>query len=274
MASDAILGLRTVTRAALYRQAIVSGSPALIPIAMATNPSEITIDSGEDIQELEETGCDGAKEIAFSYADGRKPELNMTFATATIDLEAAIFGRVAKTVPSGTEIYAFSEFNTEFSPTTARATGTLGQTVTAQAANGKATAWYIDPATKIAKQVTVIASTGTPEDDEITIGAGFVITCSPELIAKKVNLKVWCPCVIADAVGISNEPITQFTVRALGVSFDGKARFIQVRNLSRLGGAQTGSNPERSLKLRINPDSSSISGLGYDVIDLSVAMAC
>jgi uncharacterized protein (DUF1499 family) len=75
-------------------------------------------------------------------------------------------------------------------------------------------------------------------------------------------------------VGISNEPVTQFTVRALGVSFDGKARYIQVRNLSRLGGAQTGSNPERSLKLRINPDSSSISGLGYDVIDLSVAMAC
>jgi hypothetical protein len=276
MASDAILGFRTVTRMSLYRQAIVSGTPVLIPIGIPAPPSELTIDAGEDIQEIETVGCDGAKEIAFSYSGGRKPEMNINFSTVTIDLEAAIFGRVAATVPAGTEIQAFAEFNSEITATTARPVGKLGTTVVAQTATSKAKAWYLDPTTKKAQPLTIVpvAAGGPTGPNEVSIDAALVVTVSPDVVAQKVNVQVWCPCVVPNAVGISSEAIAQFTVEALGINFDGKARHIRARNLSRLGGAQTGSKPERTMKLRINPDSASFSGLGYDVTDLPVAMAC
>jgi hypothetical protein len=270
--SDAIFGFRTITRCGIWRQAIVGGNKVLIPIGLPVPPSEMTIDSGDDIQEITTKACDGADQIAFSYNQGRKPEINLNFGLATLELEALIFGRVAATLPVGTEVQAFFEFNSEAGNQVARPTGKIGNTVVAQVATTtKASAWYIDPVSKLTKKLTIVDS--APADDEISIGAGLAITLSTALIAKKVNVQGWCPCVVTGTIGMTAEPIGQVTVRAAGISFDNKARYFEAKNCSRLGGGQTGSKPERSLKLRINA-APSISGLGYDIMDIPADLAC
>jgi hypothetical protein len=272
MASDAILAFRTITRCGIWRQALVGGNRVLIPIGIANPPSELTIESGDSIAKIKTKGCDGAELVAFTYAEGREPSITMNFGSATLELEALIFGRVASTVPVGTEVYAFFEFNSESGNQAARATGKLGSSVVAQVATTtKASAYYIDPVSKLSVPLSIVDS--APTGDQISIGIGLAITLSTALIEKGVNVQGWCPCVVAGTTGMTAEPIGQVTVRAAGVSFDNKARYFVANNCSRDGGGQTGSKPERTLKLLINA-APSISGLGYDIFDIPADMAC
>jgi hypothetical protein len=271
--TSSLLAFRTISRIFIGRQVQVLGQTVILPIALASTPTEISIDPGDKIEKVMTKACDGREVIDFTYPKGSEPQIELKFGLAVMELESLLHGHVVAPAAGSVEVMVLSEFNTA-SPPAARSTGTIGTSVTAQTVDSKALASYIDPLTKVAKKLTIEDSTAILVGDQISIGVGMVITVSPEIATKAVDVKAWVPCLIAGATVITATPIGLITIFAQGVNFNGTARLLTARNCSRTESGPIASTPERSFKLSILPDVLSLSQLGWDFYDTGMANAC
>jgi len=272
--SDALKSFRTLTRFGLFRQVIAGGVTTLVPIALSTPPQNITVSPGDSIEEPMELACDGREVIAFTYTKGAKPELEVDFGMAVLELEAIVHGRVAASQSSVASM-VFAEFLPTSTTVAGRTTGEIGYSVIAQVgATTKAQAYYIDPDTKLAKSLTIVDYTETPDGDEIAIGVALAIKVSTALVTAGHQIYVWCPCTLPAATILTAEPTGLFSVFAQGINFDNSARTFAARNCSRLPGGNVGSDPKRQLKFRILPDAGDGTGLGYSIQDTKLTHSC
>lgn len=273
--TDSIKAFRTITRCFIGRQATLLGVPVILPIAIASNPLEISIDPGDKIEKVMTIACDGREVIDFTYPKGSEPVIELKFGSAVMELEALLHGRVVAPATGSVEVMALAEFRSDSMPAV-RPTGTIGVSVVAQtAATSRALASYIDPLTKVANKITIQDVTATPlVGDQMSIGPAMLFVVSPDLAAKAVNIKVWVPTLITGATVVTATPIGLITVYAQGISFDNKARMFSARNCSRTESGAIASGPERSMKLTILPDVTSLSQLGWDVTDSSLNNSC
>ncbi len=259
----------------IFRQVKISGAIVLVPIGIPASPKKISLNPGDSIEEPTETAMSGKLVPSFSYIKESKPELEFDFDSTTTELEQLLHGNV---VGAGTSVngYVYAEFNTANLPA-ARTIGQIGYAVTAQDGNSKAQVSYIDLTTKLSAPITVEDVTGgtppTLTGDQITIGAHMAFNVAPELAAKAVEVHAWVPCVIPTAAIITAQPIGLVSVFAQGINFDDTARLLIARNCSRLAGGSISSEPGRSIKLRILPDVSDGTGLGYQIIDTALVTA-
>jgi hypothetical protein len=264
--SDAIKCFRTITRCGLFRQIDVTGTIVLVPVGLAVPPQSIMVSPGDSIEEPQELALDGREVTSFTYTKAAKAELELKFGMGTLEMEALIHGRVAAT---GTSIdgWVYAEFvATSVTPYPARAVGMVGKGVTAQTITSKAQVYYIDPVTKLAQKMTVVA-TAPATINEVEIGADMAITISAALAATGYNVYAWVPQVIASATILSGTPFGILSLFAMGLSFDNKARIMIARNLTRLPGGGVGAETARDLKFRVLPDPTDGTGLGYSIID-------
>ena len=273
--TDSIKAFRTITRCFIGRQATLLGAPVILPIAIASNPLEISIDPGDKIEKVMTLACDGREVIDFTYPKGSEPVIELKFGSAVMELEALLHGHVVAPATGAVEVFALAEFNSASMPV-ARPTGTIGTSVIAQtAATSRALASYIDPLTKVANKIAIQDVTATTlVGDQMTIGAAMLFAVSPDLAAKAVNIKVWVPTLITGATVVTATPIGLITVYAMGVDFDSHPRLISARNCSRTESGAIASGPERTMKLSILPDVSCISGLGYDMVSIPLSNSC
>lgn len=269
--SYAINCFRTITRLGIFRQVKIDGVTVLLPIGIPASPKKVGINPGDSIEEPTELTMGGKLVPSFSYIKESKSEIGIEFDSATTEIEQLIHGNV---VGAGTNVhgYVYAEFNTASLPP-ARVAGQIGYSVTAQDASSKAQVSYIDLTTKLSAQITIEAVDATLTADEMTIGAHMAFTVSDALAAKAVEVHAWVPAVIPAAAIITAKPIGLVTVFAQGVNHDDTARLVIARNCSRLASGEISSDPGRSVKLRILPDVSDGTGLGYQIIDTDLVTA-
>lgn len=273
--SDAVRCFRTITRCFIGRQVTLTGGvKAILPIAIASNPMEISINPGDKIEKIMSQACDGRKVIDFTYPDASDPEIEIKFGMAVMEIESLMHGHVVAPASGSVEVMALAEFNSASMPAV-RPTGTIGQSVIAQVeATTKALASYIDPLTKVAKKITIMDVADVLVGDQMTIGAAMAFTVSTELAAKAVDIKVWVPTPVTGATVVTADPIGLLTIYAQGISFNNQARLFVARNCSRTESSAITSSPERTIKLTILTDAQSISGLGYDITDTILNNSC
>ncbi|GAC1461399.1 MAG: hypothetical protein NVS2B14_10720 [Chamaesiphon sp.] len=255
----------------MFHQVLVSGVTTLVPVGIATPPANITINPGDEIEEPTETAQDGRQVIAFTYTKGAKAEIDLDFGMAAPDVEAIIHGRKFTT---GTSVpgMIFAEFIPTTTTVPARTTGQVGFGVTAQTgATTTAQAYYIDATTKLATPITIVDVSSTLTTNQISIGAALAITVSSDLVGKKIQL--WCPQTFTAATILGSTPIGLITVFAQGLNFDNTIRTLVARNCSRLPGSALSSDPKRQVKLRILPDPTDGTGLGYSIQDTALTLA-
>ncbi|MHC5939247.1 hypothetical protein [Nostoc sp.] len=271
MSVDSKYGLRTVSRISLSRQAIISNSPVLIPFPIIVAPTTLTIAQNEDLKELEDVSCKGESVVAFTYIQGFKPEISLEFSVGAPELDTFTHGRL---LASADDVDGFVYFEAVMNTTAiaARATATAGYEVTAQDANTHPEIYYIDPITKLSKQVAIVAS--APTGDQITVGAHLAITLSDTLAATGSTIRGWIPCTFATATIITAELLDVVAVKAMGIDFNGKFAGFQARNCSRLPAGQLGTDPKREVKLRVLPDPNDGTGLGYQFYYTNQQVAC
>lgn len=269
MASNAIKCFRTVTRCGIFRQLEVDGVTILTPIGMAVPPSKININPGDSIEEPQELALTGEMVVSFSYSKERKGEVELEWSMSTLETESLIHGRVVENLSSGTvEGWVYAEMlATSTTPYPARAIGKIGYGVPAQAASSKAQVYYIDSTTKLAKKMTVVESAPSAID-EVKIDQHMAFTIHSTLAATGTQVYAWVPNNFSAGTVLSATPLGLLTIVAQGISFDNKARLLQIRNASRLPGGTVGAEPTRQAKMRILPDPADGTGLGYSIIDL------
>ncbi len=272
--TDAILAFRTITRCFIGRQVQIDGVTVILPIAIASNPMEISINPGDKIEKVMTKSCDGREVIDFTYPKGSEPEIEIKFGMAVMELESLLHGHVVAPATGSVTVMALAEFNSASIPAV-RPAGTIGQSVTDQiGATSKALASYIDPLTKVAKKITIEDTTATLVGDQMSIGAAMAFTVSPELATKAVDIKVWVPTPVTGATVVTATPIGLITVFAQGIDFDSQARTVSAKNCSRTESSAITSNPDRTIKLSILTDVTSLSGLGYDIVSIPLKSAC
>ncbi|MEH1789661.1 MAG: hypothetical protein V7L23_29925 [Nostoc sp.] len=271
MSVDSKYGLKTISRASLLRQLIVSGTLITIPFPVIVAPTTLTITQNEDLKELEDVSCLGENVVAFTYIQGFKPEISLEFSVGAPEIDAFIHGRI---LAPATNVNGFVYFESIMNSNAIapRVTGTAGYEVVAQTANANPEIYYIDPATKLARQVAIV--TTTPTGDQITIGAHLAITLSDALAATGATIRGWIPCTFASSVIITSQLLDVVTVKAMGIDFNGNFAGFQARNCSRLPAGQIGTDPKREVKLRILPDPNDGTGLGYQMYYTTQQLAC
>lgn len=271
--SSPIICFRTITRAGLFRQAVVEGNKVLLPIALATPPTSVNINPNASIQKIPETSCDGRQVTSLSYESGAEPDLDISFGLAVASLESIIHGRIVESRPT-IEGMVFAEFLPNGRTVIpARTTGQVGFGVIAQVpATTRAKAYFIDPSTKLPVDIEIVAA--TPTGNQMMIGGAMLFTLSPELSAANNEIYVWCPCPFTGATAISAKPLGLITCFFQGVSFNNTARLVIARNCTRAGGGSLSSDPKRDLKLSILPDAGDSTGLGYQIIDVDLQAVC
>ncbi|PSB24960.1 hypothetical protein [Stenomitos frigidus] len=269
--SYAINCFRTITRLGIFRQVKIEGAIVLVPVGIPASPKKVGINPGDSIEEPTELTMGGKLVPSFSYVKESKSEIEIEFDSATTEIEQLIHGNV---VGAGTNVhgYVYAEFNTASLPP-ARVEGQIGYSVTAQDANSKAQVSYIDLTTKLSAPIAVEAVDATLAGDQITIDAHMSFTVSAALAEKAVEVHAWVPCVIPTAAIITAKPIGLVSVFAQGINHDDTARLVIARNCARLAGGQISSDPGRSVKLRILPDVTDGTGLGYQIIDTPLETA-
>lgn len=264
--SDAIKCFRTITRCGLFRQVDLSGTTTLVPIGLAVPPQSIMINPGDTIEEPKELALDGREVTSFSYTKGSQAEAEINFGMATMEMESIIHNRIAAT-GSNVPCWIYAEFlANSTTPYPARAAGMIGKGVAAQDITSQAQVYFIDPATKLAQKMTVVASAPSAIN-EVQIGVDMAFTIHADLAATKRQVYAWVPHTLTSAVVLSGTPFGLLSLFAMGLSFDNKARMITMRNLSRLPGSGVTAETSRQMKFRILPDPADGTGLGYQIID-------
>jgi hypothetical protein len=271
MSVDSKYGLRTVSRISLSRQAIISGSPVLFPFPIIVAPTTLTISQNEDLKELGDVTCQGEDVTAFTYIQGFKPEISLEFSVGAPEIDTFTHGRILASA-SNVNGFVYFEAVMNSAAIAPRATGQAGYEVVAQTANANPEIYYIDPETKLARQVAIVTS--APTGDQITIGAHLAVTLSESLAASNATIRGWVPCVFSQATIITSQLLDVVTVKAMGVDFNGNFAGFQANNCSRLPAGQLGTDPKREVKLRVLPDPNDGTGLGYQMYYTTEQLAC
>jgi hypothetical protein len=274
--SDKDFGLRTISRLGIYRQALTSGGvPIKLPLPMVSAPTVAKIVPNEEELELLDVNCKGEEVVGLVVTKGFKPELQLEFSEGLPEMDSFVHGRLmeSKTSIAG---FVFTEFTTIPGQTNvaARVTGEVGFEVTAQTAKDNSGLYYIDRETKLAKELALVAVSATPADDEISIDAALAIEYSTELATQAVTIRGWVPCTFAKATVITSKPLGLLSVYGMGVDFAGRVANLTVQNCARRPGGEIGSDPKRTVSLRILPDPNDGNGLGYQMRYLDKTVAC
>jgi hypothetical protein len=266
-------GFRTITKC-FIRRYVLAGTPPVQtpkPLSILIPPSDVELDPGVNLGELKQRTCTGPLQTAFTFPEETLPKLKLTFDTVGPELEQLIHGRVVKSVANAPTHVLFHVVATN-TTIAAKATGEHGGQVTAQTAESGATAYYIDPATRLSKEIAIVDA--DPTGDEMVIGAGLAITLSPELAATGYTIYGRVPVVAANATVMSNEIMGLVGVFLTGVTFDGLAKEFSAHQCSLDYGASLTADSKRTINLRILPYGGSRSGLGWDIEDIALKVVC
>lgn len=266
--SDSYLGFRKFTRAWLEYQ----GTPPT-PIPTLANPESIELNPGIETGELMSTSCTGETTIDFTYPESIKGELNMSFPASCPELDSLITGRKFATTTNREE-FVLIEATAIATTVAAKTTGQYGAQIAAQtAATSKARAYYLDPVTKLHKNLTIVDSAPGPTD-EVVIGAGGLLTLSANLVAGNFTIYVWVPATFPAGTIMTATPVGLISVYLVGIHFDNTTKLAKARNCSIIYGATYNNEAKRDIKLRILRDPSDGTGLGWTMTNLNVQMAC
>lgn len=262
--ADPILAFRTVTEMFLVRYSLVSGVLTPTPIAIPMNPANVTLAHGMSNQDLRQTSAKGTDQVVYTYLQESTPELSIEFGAATPDIEAALVNRIATTETNASGWVYFTAV-ANATTITGRTTGEFGFEVAAQtAATSKALVYYIDPLTKLPKQLTLADS--APTGDQIVIGANLALTLSSTLAATGANIYGWVPAVtFANATRVGSTSPVLYAAFVMGVCFDETVRQLTCNRLSWMPGGNFEKAPTRSLNFRVLPDNADTTGLGYSI---------
>lgn len=274
MSVTAQYGLRTFSRLGISRYATVSNAIVKIPMPVIVSPGTLTIKMNENLPELQDKNCIGQTVVAFTYTEEIKPEINIAFSVAAPEFDTFTHGRLMTPTTSYTQGFTYFEITANKTTFPARTTGQTGFGVAAQAANANPEIYYIDPVTKLAKVIAIIATTGTPTGDQMIIDANLEIELSPELAATGARIEGWLPVTLSTATIISSTLLDTFEVKAQGIDFNGKVALFRARNCSRLAGGDITATPERSANIRILPDPNDGTGLGFQMIYSNLSVVC
>lgn len=274
--ADAKYGLRTISRSLISRQVSIDNgdgtySTALFPIPEIVAPTQLQVNPGIDLLELPGINCKGEEIIELTVPKGRKPELQFEFSVGAPEMDALIHGNL---IESQDDFLGsvFFEAVAETTTIAARTSGQAGYDVAAQTADSTAEIYYIDPETHLARKVSVVAS--GPVGDQVAISQHLGITLSTALAATGALLRGWVPCVFTKATVISSTSIGLVSVKAMGIDFNGKYAGFSARNCSFLGGGAFGSDPKKSVRLRILADANDGTGLGYQFYYTNQELVC
>jgi hypothetical protein len=248
----------------LVRYGLVGGVLTPYPIAIPMNPENAVLNPGLSNEELKQTSFKGETQTVLTFLSESLPELQLTFGGATPEIEAAMLNRIAATETSQ-QSWVYFEATATSTSIAGRTTGQHGYEVALQVEGAsEAIVYYIDPLTKLAKQLTVVDA--TPSGDELIIGANLALTLSAELVAAGVNLYGWVPGVtFANSTKIGSESPVLYGAYLEGVSFDNTVKTVTCNRLSWMPGGNIEKAPQRSLNFRVLPDSSDTTGLGYTI---------
>lgn len=271
---NAQYGLRTFSRLGVSRYAVVGGNTVRVPMPVITAPGSLAIQMNENLPELKGKNCIGQTVTEFTYSEEINPQINLTFSVAAPEFDTFTHGRLMTSTTNYTTGFAYFEITANKTNFPARTTGQTGFGVTAQAANANPEIYYIDPATKLAKTIAIVATNDTPTGDEMIIDANLEIELSPELAATGAKIEGWIPQTFATATLISSTLLGTFEVKAMGIDFQGRAAFLRARNCSRLAGGDITAQPERQANIRILPDPNDGTGLGFQMIYTNLAVVC
>lgn len=273
MSNNAILGFRTITKAFLTRYHYTGSPPVLtpVPVSILVPPSSAEIDPGVGLGEIMQRNCTGAMQTAFTYKDKIDAKVKLSFDVAGPELEQMIHGQVVKTF---TNVIAPVQFECDATTTTfpGRAIGQHGYQVAAQTNGDYAMAYYTDPLTKQSVELEIVAA--NPTGDQIAIGEHLALTLSPELAATGYRIYGRVDAQVSSATGMSSEQMGLVGVYLSGIYFDGSVREFSARYCSLDYGSSLTAENKRSINLRILPDPQSRSGLGWDVTEIPLQMAC
>ena len=274
--SDAKYGLRTITRSLIYRQVEVSDGlggfvTASLPIPEIVGAVSLVIDPGIQLLELPGVNCKGEEVIELAVPKSRLPTMQIEYSVGAPEMDSLIHGKI---LASQEDFVGDVYFEAVADTTTiaARVSGQAGFTITAQDAESTAQVYYVDPLTHLAKKLEVVGS--APTGDQIVIGAALALTLSPELAATGAIVRGWVPCTFTQATVITISDVRLVGVKAMGVDFGGKFAGFSARNCSLLYGAALGSDPKKSIKLRILPDQNDGTGLGFQMFYTNEDLVC
>lgn len=262
--SDPILSMRTLSRMMLVRYGLVEGVLTPYPIAIPMNPENCVLNPGLSNEELKQTSFKGETQTVLTFLSESLPELQLTFGGATPEIEAAMLNRIAAT-ETGQQSWVYFEATATATSVPARVTGQHGFEVALQAAESSAAiVYYIDPLTKLAKQLEVVDA--TPTGDQIIIGASLALTLSSALVAAGANIYGWVPGVtFANSTKVGSASPVLYGAYLEGVSFDNTVKTVTCNRLSWMPGGNIEKSPQRTLNFRVLPDSSDTTGLGYSI---------
>lgn len=250
-----------------FHRAYLEFNDTGLPIAFPEHPSTIELVPGFEMEEIPTTARTGEEVTALSYPKGIKAQINLSFPTSAPDLETLIFNRKPAAVASK-EGFVLLEAVAVSTTVAAKPATDYGGDIAAQSAsNTKAKAWYLDKDTKLQVSLAIVDS--APTGDQIKIGAGGQLTLSSALVAKKVNLYVWCPCTMPDSVQLSTTAAGLIKAALIGIGYDGTIKMAIANNCAPLLNGSFTSDPKRDIGFRILPDSNDGTGLGYNVITIA-----
>ena len=274
MSSYGLLGFRTVVRCWLERL-VLEGTPAVLtpkPIGIPLPPENIDINPGLNQQEISGKSLQGETVTEFTYVQESRPEVTLDFGVGTPEIESLIHSRVMVEKTNDQE-FVYFDVDPIGTSVAGRTTGQYGFSVAAQtAATTKAQAYYIDPASKLAKPIAIVDS--NPTGDQMAIGAQLGITLSTALVEKGLKIQGLVPATFAKTTAMSGDIVRMVGVRALGVCFDGKVKLFTARYCSPMFGASLGGDPKRQVKLKILPDANDGTCLGWNLKDVPVTLPC
>lgn len=268
--ADAQLGFRTITRAFITRYYYDAGVLKEAAIALPLPPESAEINPGVSLEKIKSRAITGPINTALTYKNETEAELRLTFGLGGPQIEQMIHGQVVVSDTSYTAPVYF-EFKNKAGVTAiaAKASGVFGYDVAQQdPSTSNAIAYYIDPDTKMAVDLELIAFSGTPSGNQFAVGANLAIKVSSTLAATGYNVYGRVDADFPTLSRMSSEEMSQVGVTLLGVNFDGKARVFTARYCSLLYGTSLSAEPQREVSLQILPDPDDGTGTGYQIIDL------
>lgn len=271
MANNAILGFRTINKCFMTRWVTESSVLVQKPISILIPPANADIDPGIGLGEIKQRNCKGQMQTAFTYKESVDPMLKLSFDLGGPEIEQMIHGQVVASY-NNVEVPVQFEFEANDTAIAGRTSGQHGYDVVAQSDGSNSMAYYVDPDTKLAVPIEVVAA--GPVGDQMVIGNNLAITLSSALAATGYLVRGWVNATITTATAMSSTEVGLVGCYLSGIYHDGSVREFRARYCSLQYGSSLGADGKREVNLRILPDANSRSGLGWDVEDIPLQMAC
>lgn len=266
---DVNYGFRKFTRAWLA----YGGTPE-VPIPTLANPASVELNPGIELGEIDTTACTGETTTAFTYAEAIKGQIKMSFPATCPELDSLILFRRFATQNS---VSGFVLLEATLTPgvttVAAKASGQYGYEIVSQsAATTTATAYYLDPVTKLKQSLEIVDA--SPTGNQIMIGNAGLLTVSTALAAAERNIYVNCPCTFASGTVMTSTAVQTVVAYLVGIHFDQTVKLIRAANCTIEPGATFNNEPTREITLRILRDPSDGTGLGFSMKNINATIAC